>query len=472
MAHPSPSFVSLPLPPPGAMVPFTLRSYLLAALVVLLGVPLAMLYRDASQRGQPFGDYLVGLVGSTDETGPDPSGSTAPGAAVHFLEPRPIGEPIEDTPQRIAHVAVVDLDQDGRLDVLVCDGNQGAITWIRQEADGTFRETTIADSLPAPARVSASDIDGDGDLDLLVAVMGTIAPNNNTIGAVVLLENDGAQRFVRHVLAERVARVTDIQTGDFDGDGDVDLVVGQFGYYDGEIRWMENRGGWRFDSHVLLDLAGTIHTPVGDLDGDGDLDIAAVVSQQWEEIYVFENDGLGRFQRQLVYGSTNDDFGSSGLSLADLDLDGDLDMLYTNGDAFDYSSPGPRPWHGVQWLENRGGLEFEYHRIGDFPGAFSGTAVDADRDGDMDVFVVSAFNDWDDPDAHSLGWFENDGSMRFTYHDLASAPTHLVTLTSADLDGDGWTDFVTGGMHVYPPFDRMSRVTWWKNDWPGRRQSP
>ena len=37
------------------------------------------------------------------------------------------------------------------------------------------------------------------------------------------------------------------------------------------------------------------------------------------------------------------------------------------------------------------------------------------------------------------------------------------------MDGDGWVDFVTGGMHAYPPFDRMSRITLWQNGWPDRR---
>ena len=225
---------------------------------------------------------------------------------------------------------------------------------------------------------------------------------------------------------------------------------------------MENLGGWRFESHELLTISGTIHTPVGDLDGDGDLDIAAVVSQEWEEIYVFENDGAAGFARHLIYGATNDDFGSSGISLTDLDLDGDLDVLYTNGDAFDYIPPGPRPWHGVQWLENQGSLRFAYHRIGDFPGAYFANAVDGDGDGDVDVFLVSTFNDWEAPDAASLAWFENDGRMQFVLRTLATAPTHLLTLANADLDGDGWVDLVTGAMHVYPPYDRMSRVTVWR----------
>ncbi len=167
-------------------------------------------------------------------------------------------------------------------------------------------------------------------------------------------------------------------------------MAGQFGYDDGEIRWMENLGGdWKFKSHILQSLSGTIHTPVADIDKDGDLDIIALVSQEWEEIYAFINDGHGQFETRRLYGATNEDFGSSGISLVDFDKDGDLDILYTNGDAFDYMPPGPRPWHGVQWLENHGDFNFEYHRVGDFSGAYFANGVDVDNDGDRDIVVVS-----------------------------------------------------------------------------------
>ena len=443
--------------------PRSVAAFGAAVVVVVVAVSLLVVSREANRRGQPVGDLLRAMfAGSQNEEPPPPA---APSEGRRFLEPRPIGSPLGDSQPWVTHVSVVDLDQDGLPDVIVCDATANAVSWIRQAPAGVFTETVLGDTIPAPAHVTPSDVDGDGDLDLLVAQMGVLLPNNDPIGAVVLLENDGQQRFTNRVLLDTVARVTDIEPGDFDGDGDVDLAVGQFGYDDGEIRWMENLGGWQFESHNLLTIAGTIHAPVGDLDGDGDLDIAAVVSQEWEEIYVFENDGAGGFDRHLVYGATNDDFGSSGIALVDLDGDDDLDVLYTNGDAFDYMQPGPRPWHGVQWLENRGGLNFVYNRIGDFPGAYFATAVDGDGDGDLDVFLVSAFNDWDSPDATSMAWFENDGDLQFTLRPLATAPTHLLTLASGDLDGDGWVDFVTGGMHVYPPYDRMSRVTLWRNRW-------
>jgi hypothetical protein len=54
--------------------------------------------------------------------------------------------------------------------------------------------------------------------------------------------------------------------------------------------------------------------------------------------------------------------------------------------------------------------------------------------------------------------------MQFTLHDIASSPTHLLTLEIGDFNNDGFMDFVTGGMHAYPPFDRMGRVTLWMNN--------
>jgi FG-GAP-like repeat len=180
-------------------------------------------------------------------------------------------------------------------------------------------------------------------------------------------------------------------------------------------------------------------------------------------VFLFINDGRGKFKAQLVWGSTNDDFGSSWITATDLDKDGDVDFLYSNGDAFDYAPPSGRPWHGVQWIENRGHLEFAVHRIADFSGASSPQPIDMDADGDLDVAVVSAYNAWSDPAAQSLIWLENDGQMRFTSHDLANAPTHLVTLSVGDFTGDGLPDLVTGGMHINRPYDRLSRITLWTN---------
>jgi FG-GAP-like repeat len=391
--------------------------------------------------------------------------SVSRGPRIDFLSPSPIGTAVRpDDRPLVANVQIADLDRDGLADVLVADAGNNRIDWLRQAPAGRFTERTIAE-IAGPAHVIAIDLDRDSDLDVLVASLGVIAPANARIGSVIALENDGHEQFRTRVLAEHVARVSDVEAGDLDGDGDLDLAVAQFGYDQGQTAWMENQGGGRFVTHVLQQLSGPINAVVADVDRDDDLDIVSLVSQEWEEVYLFVNEGRGRFMPRRIFGASNEDFGSSWISVVDLDRDGDADVLYSNGDAFDYAPPKGRGWNGLQWLENAGGATFNYHRIADFAGASSPQAADLDADGDLDIAVVSAYNDWRRADAQSLVWLENDGHMGFTMRDLASTPTHLLTLAVGDVTGDGRPDLVTGGAHLSWPYDRMSRVTLWANQW-------
>jgi len=388
------------------------------------------------------------------------------GAPIAVFEPRHLGPAIaKDDRPLVANVAIVDLDQDGRADLLAADAAANRVVWLRQGDDGAYSERTLA-SVPGPAHVTAVDLDRDGDLDVLVASLGVLFPNNAPIGAVIVLENTGRQQFTSRVLVDKIARVSDVEAGDLDGDGDLDLAVAQFGYDQGETRWLENQGDWRFASHIIHSLSGGINAVVADIDADGDLDIVSLISQEWEEIYVLTNDGRGAFTPVRVFGAANEDFGSSWISVVDLDRDGDADILYSNGDAFDYAPPKGRNWNGVQWLENTGALRFTYHRIADYPGASSPQAADLDGDSDLDIVVVSAYNDWAKPSAQSLVWLQNDGRMSFTMRDLANSPTHLLTLAIGDLNGDGRPDLATGGAHVSWPYDRLSRLMIWTNQWP------
>lgn len=434
-------------------------------LLVIAGIPFLLLNYQAKRSGLTVREVISRITGKSDSESKKVTagGENVIGEKIDFLDPLPIGFEFKEPPL-IAHIQAVDLDDDGLLDVIVCDDRGNFVSWIRQNPLGTFTETILAEDIIAPAHVEVIDFDGDGDKDLMVGVLGMLFPNNDKIGSVVILENDGQFNFTKRNIAEKIARVSDVRAGDLDGDGDMDLAVAQFGYDDGETRWIENLGNWKFESHILQYLSGPINVEIVDIDSDGDLDIISLVSQEWEEIYCFINDGKGIFKPNLLFGSSNQDYGSSGISLFDLDKDGDVDILYTNGDAFDYIPPQGRPWHGVQWLENKGNLEFEFHRICSFTGATNVRAADIDNDGDVDLFAVSAFNIWDSPESQSFIWLENDGNMNFIKREITRNPTHLLVCEPGDFNNDGLVDVITGGMHTYPPFDRMSRITLWTNN--------
>ncbi len=362
---------------------------------------------------------------------------------------------------QITAVRIVDLDGDGQPEILASDARLNRVFCYRREG-GNWRETPLGDEVNAPAGLAIADLDGDGDRDVLVAVLGSVYPSDERIGQVVWLENRGGT-FVNHLLLDDVRRVSDVQAGDLDGDGDLDLAVAVFGYHHGEVLWLENRGGGRFRDHLLLATQGPSHVPVADLDGDGDLDLAVLVSQDHEEVWAFENRGRGEFAPRRLHHFTNFDLGSASLTVADLNRDGKLDLVLAAGDNLEINHHYPQPWHGVLWLRNFGGWTFVAGQVGAVGGVYAAAVVDLDGDGDNDVVAGCMFNDWRTPGSASLVLLENDGQEHFTAKRLADRPIHLAVLAAGDLNGDGRPDLVAGSLFLHDPPDRAGRVTLWSS---------
>jgi hypothetical protein len=181
--------------------------------------------------------------------------------------------------------------------------------------------------------VAAGDIDGDGDLDLLLS--NKIEPSTGISSRVRILENTGSATEP----AFRMRGAIDLPDtyhyapalGDLDGDGDPDLVLGT---WDGDVLYVENDNGAfvpaQDGSTVIASLPrGSNATPtLGDIDGDGDLDL--LVGEASGTVNVFRNDGSPTEPNFVLQSETIDGVKADARSaphLTDLDGDGRLDLL-------------------------------------------------------------------------------------------------------------------------------------------------
>jgi hypothetical protein len=169
----------------------------------------------------------------------------------------------------------------------------------------------------------------------------------------------------------------------------------------------------------------------------------------------------------VIYAAPHPNWGSSGFELIDLDKDGDLDVLLTHGDTFDDGIV--KPYHGIQWLENRGGYPFAEHTIAQMPGVHRAQAADLDGDGDLDI-VASALlaggADVDEKTLPALVWLEQTAPGTYTRHTIEMGFPRHATLDLGDIDRDGDIDIVVGNFSIGPAV--KSWVDVWVNGGKGR----
>jgi hypothetical protein len=346
----------------------------------------------------------------------------------------------------VIDIVPADLGEHHGSGLLVCDAEANEVRLLKRQGD-TWRETVLAEA-PVPIRSEVVDFDGDGDKDIVVAALGILPPSEELAGKVLLLRQGDDGAFVKEILLEGIGRTTDARAIDVDNDDDLDLVVAIFGGGAvGGIVWLETTGKGEYVRHEVLGVSGPLNATPVDLDTDGRMDFVSLVAQEYESVVAFMNRGQGGFEQVLLGRAPHPMYGFTGMSLADLDSDGDVDILMSNGDALD-TQPDPKPYHGVQWLENRGNLQFEFHDIGRFYGAAVAAAGDVDGDGDLDVVAGSWLNFWDDPRRQSLVWYENDGRKGFSGRGLLGRPTGIVSLALADVTGDDRVDIVAGVLRL------------------------
>jgi len=377
------------------------------------------------------------------------------------FQPMAIGElPVHERPQ-ITSVKLADINGDSITnELLVTDNLNQSVSWLGMEG-GKWKEHILAKG-SAPVNTTPMDIDGDGDTDFGICLMGQMHPNEELIGEFHILLNQGSGQYTnRIILNGGVPRITDCAPADYDGDGDLDVVLAMFGWRDtGELALLEQTTPLEFTLKSILKINGAMRVIPTHLNGDDKIDFLALITQQHEMIVRFLNQGDNTFLPEVIARATHPTFGSSSMHVADLDQDGDLDILWTNGDMMD-ENPVPKPYHGVRWLENNN-WNYTLHHLAAMPGCYDAKPCDMDGDGDLDIVYSALYFQWQQADFPSLAWLENTGGFRnFKPQRIAYAPSNLANIAVGDVNGDGKPDIIGGGMHVPGPTDRAGRLTLW-----------
>jgi subtilisin-like proprotein convertase family protein len=217
-------------------------------------------------------------------------------------------------------VAWGDVDGDGDLDLAV--GNSGYPDQLYRNDGGTLTLDTAWNPVSRSTNsVVWGDVDGDGDLDLAVGNNGQ--PNQ-------LYRNDGGTLMLETAWNPTTATTTSMAWGDVDGDADLDLLVGNGGYLGQPNQLYRNTGGTlTLDTAWNPITATTSSVAWGDVDGDGDLDLAVGNNGQPNQLY--RNNG-GTLTLDTAWNPITKTTNS--VAWGDVDGDGDLDLAIGN-----YSGP-------------------------------------------------------------------------------------------------------------------------------------
>ncbi len=342
-------------------------------------------------------------------------------------------------------IQLADMDGDNDLDVIAATPVAvfSSISWWENElGDGTswFEHIVSAGDGYGYTAVPA-DLDGDDDLDILASV--------GLEDDIVWFENlDGsATTWAKHPILAHEMDLDLLLAADVDGDDDLDIVAGLA--YNDEIAWWENLVG-NASSWVRHDVARGPNFPnalaAADIDDDGDLDLLSGTYNDGEIAWWENLVGNGRsWLMHLVASGYSQPYA---VGAADMDNDGALDIYSAvfDGDKIVW-------WRNVDGK----GLVWQAHVVVEGYGRPRDVlAVDIDADHDMDLVNVSL-------DSTQVTLWENVNGTGVTWY-AAVLDNNFpggTAITAGDIDGDKDMDVVAAS---YNDTGLGDNIAWWEQE--------
>ncbi len=280
-----------------------------------------------------------------------------------------------------------DYDNDGFVDAF-------SVTWygqknsLHRQREGKFEKVTgILPSKDNTYSETASwgDYDNDGFVDLYLA-------NSAVNLANILYHNNGDGTFSK-VLSGALVTDADptrsVDWCDFDNDGDLDLFVANEGGANNSLYWNNADGTFtkEISGTIVNDGGDSFGSSVADIDNDGDFDVL-VVNHANQNEFLYKNNGDKTFTKISDDVVVNSGGYSVGSAFGELDNDGDLDLMVTNAFA------GNAQVKNFLYLNNGNGtfVKIDTGIVSTDLGWSYGVAFgDYDRDGDLDIATANCF---------------------------------------------------------------------------------
>ena len=348
--------------------------------------------------------------------------------------------------------ALCDLDGDGDLDLTI--GGYNGILYYENTGSSSspswadVNNTLFADAngqIGTDARQTFVDLDNDGDKDMVVGIgeslFGGPTPgismgfrNTGTASLPVFLRDDALVTGIPDVGLNAYPSFADL-----DDDGDYDLLMGRDG---AAVYYYENTGSptapaWT-SNNTLFSVVETSNywkdPTFCDLDGDADADL--IYGTDDGDLYFYENTGTiasPQYQQNTSYFKVIKSSGSSTVSFADFDGDGDLDMLSGS------------PYDGLLYAVNNGSsispsFDSVSASFGGIDPGFRCSPVFIDIDNDMDLDIVSGYS--------SGGiklYINNNGTFTENTTMFSNVSVNYQSIPAfADIDGDNDPDLLVG----------------------------